>query len=228
MPILYGGGALKIFPEHQFISYFWAISVELHFYLVAIAIFCAYWKFCAVQNLARLRHVFWVAVTLILTLSSLGWYQWPGRVFYFFSFSPYFIAGVSIYFLAFHGYCKGPILALVLSTCLSLVHFQAYNEGLGGFVPLGLFMANLIAFFLLSRVNLPSRFSGWDRLLGDLSYPLYLNHFIILATMKFLGKISIASYLLSICMAILLAAAMRSIVEPSTNTLRAKIRGAKL
>lgn len=83
---------------------------------------------------------------------------------------------------------------------------------------------------LLSRVDcLPARLAGWDRRLGELSYPLYISHGIALTlTASLLRTRGLLPYAATVALALALAVALHVIVEQPMRGWRDRLRGAPL
>jgi peptidoglycan/LPS O-acetylase OafA/YrhL len=82
---------------------------------------------------------------------------------------------------------------------------------------------------VLSRLPASPNFKNIDRILGDLTYSLYLNHFIILIVMlTYFGRGSYELFIAGVLLAIVFSHGMNFLTEPFTRGLRDKVRGARL
>jgi peptidoglycan/LPS O-acetylase OafA/YrhL len=81
---------------------------------------------------------------------------------------------------------------------------------------------------LLSRARLESpALRRWDRRLGELSYPLYISHGVVLTLLSSVSaRRGATPYLAAIAAALLLAAALHAVVEQPLRSIRTRLRGA--
>jgi peptidoglycan/LPS O-acetylase OafA/YrhL len=214
--------------------------VEVQFYaVVALAIGAA-------TLLARLlparRAVLFEALLTVAALAHLVLFVlWSlGRAPATFGFLPYFIFGAALYYAL-----RGSRVALAWTVCmvpLMVYQFVTYQiptlaeyqvdrtqppliTGFYTGLDVVMLLAMLAATVLLARTSLPiSR--RLDRFVGDLSYPLYLNHVVagVLAASVY-PQAPAALFLLACLTGIALSAAMHMLVEPPLRTVRNLIRG---
>ena len=95
---------------------------------------------------------------------------------------------------------------------------------------LPLLCALLAALALLARSRAASeRLRRWDRRLGDLSYPLYVSHGVVLSLLAGLSaRRGALPYVEAPLLAVLLAACLHSAVEQPLRAVRARLRGVEL
>jgi peptidoglycan/LPS O-acetylase OafA/YrhL len=89
-------------------------------------------------------------------------------------------------------------------------------------------LAVFVALAFVPRIS--SRWKTLDKRLGDLSYPLYLNHLVILLLVSNLNAENSGwtSYSLGVLLSIILAAFMYWIVETPLRSVRDRLRGTSL
>jgi peptidoglycan/LPS O-acetylase OafA/YrhL len=85
-----------------------------------------------------------------------------------------------------------------------------------------------VAIFLLSNTKATGRLRAIDRWFGDLSYPIYLNHYIVLTTLFSLGVTSWTALLIFIAGSLALAWIAAVAVEIPLRHVRDAIRGHSL
>lgn len=226
--VLYGLGHIGLTPDYAFVRYVWAARVELHFYIV-YAIVC--WSRSSKRNYPEMRRyafplAFAVSGSLyILSLTT------KASMFNYFSFAPYFMLGVFLrQWAARRGRwaAGGGMLCIVMM----VTHYVGYvNISTGKLIigPLLVLFGLITGALMLAKVELPHRWGRIDRWLGDLSYPIYLNHYAV--TIAFLTLCSEPSDMLFwSCVAASVAFAwfIALLTEPFTNRVREKIRGFSL
>ena len=94
-----------------------------------------------------------------------------------------------------------------------------------------LFALLVVAFLRLRTVQLPHRAAKLDRMLGDLSYSLYLNQYAVLVGFAALGiefERTQLAWLLVVLAAVATAAAMQLLVERPLVALRDRVRGQQI
>lgn len=210
----------------SFIPYVWALRVEVFFYsLLAVTLWIGAYQ----RRLAYVTLFTAAALMFAASLKQMG----PGL----FGFVPYFALGVAAYFTARapsrlnHG-VTAALLAVCLWTCMkiSLPSFlptrqltAAHNS-----VHLILFFTLTSIFLVLIGVRLPILWNRIDRRIGDLSFPLYLQQYVVLV---FAYAFLPASYwTVAAVIALALAVAWLSdlTVEAPIRVLRDRIRGRQI
>lgn len=216
--------ALGLRAEHPLIALVWSIRTELLFYLAM-----------ALLMLAPQRHYHRVlfgaglagfAVFAVTAMTGYG----PDSL----AFIPFFVFGVAAYY-AITGSVAGLILAVVAAG-LSLVAFclegQAIHPVLKTlFGPYDMTARSIVLAILLPAIPALALLkvrgtSRIDRMLGDLSYPLYLNHILVMYVVRaFWPQIGWAGLLAATLAALLVSYAMYRLIEPGLNGLRNRVRG---
>jgi peptidoglycan/LPS O-acetylase OafA/YrhL len=214
MIVLAGVDRLGLPLEYPFVRYSWAIVVELQFYVV----------FAVLLALAKGR-VYWIAVTALLlgafiaAMPSTGFRGWM----------PYFMLGICM----FH-FPRRWALALG-AVSLALVNWHAYqyvsrNSEAHVLASVAVLDLLILALWKLSVCRMPNRLLRLDKFLGDLTYPLYLNHYAVSIVMLslFAGRPSVALFVGTFVLAVVFSYAAMQCTEPLTRTLRDRIRGMAL
>lgn len=209
--------ALGAGERYIFVRYVWAVRVEVVFYLLlALAIFAA-------SRRPELKRYGLAAIWLATALSALNQLAQFSSDY---AFSPYFIMGVCLYWQTTDPRFRAPGLAAIP---LALVHaYGSLDQSVSGLLGLIVLLAASAA--LSVRTARSPRFMRLDRLLGDISYSLYLNQYAVLvAWSAFLpearGPLAWACAVLS---AVALAALLHVIVERPLIDLRRRVRQAAI
>ena len=233
-------GVLEILPgvtvqrvsgqDFSFIPFAWTLRVEFAFYLVAAA---TVWLM-TVRELAGWRHLV-LGSSLAAAYAIFAAFAWhtrlhPGQIGALQIICvPFFAFGTALFFLA-----RRP--GLLSRLHLSLVSFGVVLAftywGQRGHPVLAYQLPMLCALFailaLLTTVkSVPPTLHRWDRRLGELSYPLYVSHGVVLTLLSSMtpGR-GIALYVSAIPLSLLLAAAVHASVEQPLRAIRTRLRGA--
>lgn len=217
---------LGLNAEYPLIALAWSIRTELMFYLV---------MGLAVLAPVRLYR------PVLLTMAVVGFVLFgfnaitdkgPDSLM----FIPFFIFGVAVFYAL-----AGSRLAIVLSGLAAVASLMAFvTDGnelhpllVAAYGPLDMPVRTAILAVLLASIPLlavlkAGAFYRTDRLLGDLSYPLYLNHILVMyAVRAFWPQLSWGGLALSVLAALIVSYAMYRLIEPGLNTLRDKVRGGR-
>jgi peptidoglycan/LPS O-acetylase OafA/YrhL len=225
---LYGLGHVGLEPDYPFVRYVWAVRVEIHFYVV-YALLC--WTLTAGRFLGLLRNYLMpLAFVLFSALFFLS--IWTKASFLnYFSFGPYFMLGVSLY-LAIEKLNRLAKLAACLSLAMCVTHYVIYvGKGTNSFVwgPVALLLVFFAVVVILARTRRGESLKQLDQWLGDLSYPMYLNHYAVTVIMLSLFPVgSVSLFLLCIFLCLGASWAVAQLTEPFTKGLRNRIRGVAL
>lgn len=205
--------------SYPFIVIIWTVRVEVLFYLVfALCLFlAARWR-----NRALAFAAAGLPTVLLVALQAVG------RAPAIFMNAPYFIFGIAVYESLRGGrtaraIAAGAALAMLLGYPARLpdVPIPAAVLAIQYAIQITLFLA----FWLLctARPPIPRRV---DQFLGDLSYPVYLNHLVIGVVFKSLVPVpGIVSFLTAIGLSLCFSYAMYLLIEPPLRRLRARVRG---
>lgn len=212
--------------EFSFVSVAWSIRTEFLFYFVMAG---------ALALPGR-----WYRPGLVLTgaVMMLGFgLHMAGKGPETLRFIPYFVFGVALYYTV-AGQKIAPAFVLLASLgCLAefftspVMDIPALVAAYGA-IPVGkrliLLVVAMLIFVLLTRMD-AGRFTRIDRMLGDLSYPVYLNHCVLLSAARTLlpdlggmGLLAVSLY------AVVLSYAMYALVEPRLNGLRDRVRRTRM
>lgn len=216
------------FIHYNFLDITWAVRVEMAFYLIVGGCIAA------AGRLSRPRGFVLAACGVSALLTPLFILSVRGHGVGMMAFLPYFVFGGGLYFAADGR--RGGWLAVALSIpamlwqCVSALLDTRSPHGALPSIPgnLGLLVVLLAALALLGF----GRLTAWrapDRLLGNLTYPLYLYHEDVLVvlltfTTGYSYRVFGAGLVLSLVVAILLAA----VVDPVVNRYRDQVRGRRL
>lgn len=223
--VLYGLGNIGLAPDYPFVRYVWAVRVEIHFYLVyAVTCFLVSWS----RLTPALRRTIFPA-TFIACSGLFGLALWTRASFLnYFSFAPYFMLGVSMYYALQRRNNAAKWVALV-SLSMSVGHFLVYSAKSDTallFWPACLMVTLIAVIAVLSRFAATSSLIRIDQAMGDLSYPLYLNHYAASVIMLSLMPIrSPGVFLLCAIFCVAVSWGVSQTTEPFTRKLRDAIRG---
>lgn len=214
---------------YVFVRFAWAVMVEVIFYLTAFGCFCA------ATLLPHFRTVVYGSVVAsMLALHLVNDYWRP--IFDALTFAPYFALGACLY-----GMMRGSRMAIggaALSFAEMVLHYLRYAQGKIGLaealsgaslpVMVSLCVMALMPalIIILNRTAVSREARTVDRRLGDLSYPMYVNHYTVLVLMASLTAAQgwaafIATLLVSAALSWLVALA----VETPLRSIRNRIRG---
>jgi peptidoglycan/LPS O-acetylase OafA/YrhL len=207
----------------SFIPYVWALRVEVFFYiLLAVTL----WIGTLQRRLAYLTLVIVATAMFVAALNQRG----PGL----FEFVPYFALGIVAYFAtrapSRFGYgIVAALFALCLWTCV-VITMPGVFPGKSittaqTAVHLVLFSGLTIAFLILAGVRLPARWNRIDRRIGDLSFPLYLQQYVVLVLAYAFLPASYWTVAAVIALALAVAWLSDFTVEAPIRVVRDRIRG---
>jgi len=229
-PRLIAAGVLGLVPgfqtrylagvDFEFIPFVWTLRVEMAFYGAALAALVLANKFAKRQVIEKL---------LVLALLACGLFLLQGRPGLL-SCGPMFLLGVSGCLLLHRFEMRR--LALT-AACLVMTGpgFASYVQHgtpmLGLQLALIFMLLGVMAWFVLRPVRPWPK--AWDRRLGDLSYPLYLNHYVVgiflYDTTRLRGP---GIFAVGVVVSVALAWLMSRAIEAPLKGLRAQVRLAVL
>lgn len=231
LAVPFGLGRLGIGVEYPFVRYSWAVAIELLFYYVMAGLVLLSLQ----RPLRALRPVvYWAAAAavgfaafLLAMSTKLGYYQ--------LSWIPYFMLGVALY----HCSVPGTQRALAVSVsilALICVNWQAFdyvsrNPAAHSLAAVAILDVLIVAMWVLSRMRVGGSMMRADQFLGDLTYPIYLNHYAV--GIAFISVMPERNFSIQIFCAGLVAVIACSYLamqlsEPFTRRLRERIRGRRL
>jgi peptidoglycan/LPS O-acetylase OafA/YrhL len=234
-PFVLFTGIFDIFPgfqpryisgqDFQFIPVAWTLRVEFAFYLAACAGFIAMSKRSCIRS-----HAPYIIFGTGYALYFVFWFSpqhWPQQ----FGTIPYFIFGICLFQL-WRNRTKFNIANLVLAGGCALIGFPFWKQRGDPILLYQMPLLIILFFIFIILAFIPQIKQHWkqfDKALGDLSYPLYLNHYIVLFLLSSLVQnYSLPLYITGIALSLLLAVIMHQLVEAPMRQLRDKVRGVRL
>lgn len=231
-------------PFYGFVRFYWAVYIELLFYGAAFLVTAL----TAIPMVRRARlagRVIAAAMVVAAGLHVSAEYAgreivaFPGR--WGFTFAPYFLTGVSLYFCLTQR-SRMALVGFAVSYALMALHFSRYVQGKirlsdewasgllepGHAIPILLLLAVPAVLWRLAYAG-ADRFKKVDWQLGNLSYPIYLNHWIVIVAMYTLTDgTGLAVQAASIAASIALSWVLMRIVETPMRSVRDQLRGQSL
>jgi peptidoglycan/LPS O-acetylase OafA/YrhL len=226
--VLYGLGYLGLALDYTFVRYVWAVRVELHFYL-AYAFVC--WSMTSKRLSLAVRRY---ALPLVCALTSILFIlaiATKASMLNYFSFAPYFMLGVSLqrWFKSRGRFAAG---AVLLFLAMVVIHYAGYVNVSAGNLFLGpvLILLGLVASILmLAHLGCSRRLKALDQWLGDLSYPVYLNHYAVtVAFLTLCSEPGAIAFWVCVAVSIVFSWFIALLTEPVTKRLRERVRGFSL
>ena len=193
---------------YLFVRMIWAVQVEVFFYAV-VFLLMIFW--------GRLRTRPTVLLITFVLASLIG-----EHATYELQFAPYFALGA----FAFLGPERVPYFKQAVSLTVVLISFQLWR-----FLPtppdIAALVALILIFLVLVRARIGPRLARIDRRLGDLTYSLYLNQYVVLVAFSSLALgPTVALFWALIAAALLVSIVMYMVVEMPLVHIRARIRQA--
>jgi peptidoglycan/LPS O-acetylase OafA/YrhL len=208
--------------DYSIIPFSWTLRIEFLFYVIAFAAYTAGARWHT--GVLKMFVAFFYIVLFIFLLR--GGHD-PNQI----ALIPYFLFGIAVYRL-FRQKRRLEYFAVSLASVSVLLAFPFWNQSHNPVVYYQLpLLAILLASFayLAMKPRVSSAFKSIDIRLGELSYPLYLNQYIVLL---FLSNIThrygIFLYLTGILLSVVLAQLMHFLVEIPLKPLRDRVRGTAL
>jgi len=145
-------------------------------------------------------------------------------------FAPHFLLGMSLRYVT-NGYVIARF-AAVISLILAVTHYSGYvgkNTQALVVAPTVIYAILALSVLGLARLRVGTRFRRIDRWLGDLSYPLYLNHYAItIAVVTLMPRRNVWTFLVCLPLSIAASWMISHLTEPVTRNMRNQIRGVAL
>ncbi|MCG2633047.1 acyltransferase [Bradyrhizobium sp. WYCCWR 13023] len=222
---------------YYFVRFAWAIFVEFVFYF-SIAICISLWPIA--KRFVSLRT--YLAICAMGAIAVHGVNEFVHHLHTSFAFIPYFVLGASLYWAT----SKRERLAWAIAgACYLLIafHFTRYTQGqLSAYadwwsgmrkpvvlVPTVIMLAIPLIMLWLSEIELTDRSKLTDSALGDLTYPVYLNHYAVLvAIYSFVAVRSVAAQIAAIVVSLVLSWLLHQAIEAPMSSLRDRLRGKSL
>lgn len=226
--VLYGLGHVGLQPDYPFVRYVWAVRVEVHFYLVYAFLF---WLGAARPDSGAWRRMVMPTAFIALSVLTVIAMVTGAKQLNYFSFAPYFMFGVSLYFVVEKRSVKARS-AVLVSLALSLMHFVLYiGKGPQNLVagPTLALATLCLVIMPLARMRVSAKIRQIDRWLGDLSYPIYLNHYAVsILALSLAPTRNVWVFLMSVVLCVGASWAVAQLTEPFSARLRNRIRGVAL
>jgi len=208
--------------SYSFVRYIWAVEVEFYFYLMCALLCIAYVRFRPTATQA-------IAFAAVVAVLSVLAHMTGRRTLWVFAMLPYFAVGVFLYWIAVQR-ASLAFVGLAVATILTLAHFYSFTGrsaySIGSWVILAAIAASVIPLWG-TRVSAAAK--TIDQKVGDLSYPLYLNHFVIVtAFYQHWPWRNLSAILICIATAVIVSYIANEIVEPLTKSVRDRLRGTAL
>lgn len=213
---------------YGFVRFFWAVYIEAAFYLTVFATLLL----SRIMS-AKIATVF--MITLMMALHVVNDYITP--VHYELTYVPYFALGVLLYFSEKNVLARG---GAVVTAVLAGIHFLWYAAAkppkltleiatqLHVATAFALLIASVIVLLMLSQVRTP-QWARADKLVGELSYPLYLNHYAaLIAVMSLMPDRTVATQTVAIVAAVGLSWMLALAVDRPLVPLRDRWRGKRV
>lgn len=229
--IVPGTGFMGRQPSYEFLWLAWTLRVEVLFYVVAFLGMAA-----AVAWRGRDRFneaIGWTWALLAVAALPLSVLAIHGLAPNSLQYAPYFAFGAALY-LWDSGSRAAGIVALIAVPLMALQFFDHNalffaehlpRDQVSNYVMLALVTAGFV-FLACRRV---SHLARWDRWLGDLSYPIYLNHVTVGVALKTLGAApGWITVILAMALSVVFSLAMHWLVETRVKPWRDALRGTAL
>ena len=154
--------------DFEFIPFVWTLRLEIAFYVAA---------FCVMAACARLRARWPTGVAIVTALAASAVFLLLARRQGALSTAPMFLLGVSLYLWDSCRTWRRACL-LAAATLLAFVGFASWRQHGAPILAWQMSLLTvLLAIFALLAIGFAGQGGRRDRRLGDLSYPLYLNHY---------------------------------------------------
>jgi peptidoglycan/LPS O-acetylase OafA/YrhL len=246
------------FVKYSFVGFDWAISVMMIFYVSVFFIFSgltSYEKICsncpAKIQMPKTNYLLAITIFSLLILHIVNDYH--RRIHYAFQFIPYFMAGM-IYYSEIIQPKNIKKVTLLVCFIFMILHFPRYIAGFQHSVignseatvswylsniknmhiilPTILMLIIIILASLLAKVKRPSEFIvKLDKYFSELSYYLYINHYVILIlffSIWLQPNRNILTFVFAMLASIILSIISELVVEPLSKKVRVRLRGAEV
>ena len=213
------------FIDYNFLDITWAVRVEMAFYVAmsgCIAIG---------RTLPSPRGFAWAACGMMVLLSPLFRLAIQGHGVAMLGFLPYFAFGGGLYFASL----RSPVGWVTVALSLPAMLWQQIVQQAVTTTPLSVQLSwtgNLIALVvllgLMSILALVTigRGQGTDRLVGNLTYPLYLYHeSVLIVVLTFTTGYSYGVFVAGMGLSLMTAVAMMALIDPLVVLYRDRVRG---
>jgi peptidoglycan/LPS O-acetylase OafA/YrhL len=216
------------FIDYDFLSITWAIRVEMAFYLTMFGCIAVGRRFPSSRGFAVMT------IALLVLLLPFSWLIVHGHGPEMLAFTPYFAFGGALYFATRRS--RAGWVTMLVSIPVMLWQFienQARIVPIQG-IPLSPTGNLIILIVLLSAMTalaftLISRGRRIDRMLGDLTYPLYLYHEVVLIViLTVTNEYSYSILAVGFMLSFITAAILMVLLDPVVTLYRDRVRGKAL
>ena len=188
---------------YLFVRYIWAVNVEVLFYACVFAVIVTK----STRDITR-----WLLPAVVAILGVV-----VSRNYYI--YAPFFMLGALLWYSE-----RSRHWTVIAAVTLCFVAI-AVSPAVGNLRSMLLIAIWTGAMMALSRLRLTSRWRRLDKRLGDLSYPLYLNHYAVLVAFSAYAEArSFYLWLFAIFASLMLAGLVHHLVERPLFSVRAAIR----
>lgn len=202
----------------------WALRVELAFYVVVALLLIP----GRVNRGIQFQNVFNAAATALLAMSIYHFLfrpAWNPLV----HFAPYFCAGGAFHFVLRGSWYARGLLIAAIGTSAVFAFFQL-DDGAATALRTSIGATTLFMCLVASCMALGAQTakSPIDRVLGDLSYPVYVGHWLPLLVLASVGQVyglSMGAKFAAVFMAIALPVGYFTAIEPAVAKVRMAVRG---
>lgn len=236
-PSLLWGGILGLVPgfhsellsgqPFEFFAFVWTLRIEFAFYLAAAAVYVVGISRLSPAWLRRHYCELGLAGGYALFAISMLRPSTPAQL----DLPPFFLLGIAFYLvwqrrsnarLIFGAFAVGCVL-------LAFSRMRQFDNPVVAY-QLPVLLVLLAAFAALVFADVSKGWKRLDNALGNLSYPLYLNHYVVLLTVSnlFPDQAGVPLYLAAMVASVMLAYAMHYLIETPMKQLRDSVRGTRL
>lgn len=209
-------------PSYYFVRYIWAVSVELWFYFIYAVLF---FSLIEKRNSGLGALLLFVASILAAYAAKRSEVSWIYPIW----MAPYFLLGVALHWLAIKRNMFAAAATGLSSVATAWHVYDWYGRTSTGIGAAFVVLVLAAGVGLLALVQLGPSLRRIDSWLGDLSYPLYLNHFAVLALFKvILPSTGIILWLSAGAASCAVAVLAHYLVEPQIHALRTRLRGTEV
>jgi peptidoglycan/LPS O-acetylase OafA/YrhL len=209
----------RLGEDFEFIPFVWTLRLEVAFYIAAACAMAAAVKARAPWPVGAAMCAGLLVSALFLLLAHR-----PGIL----STAPMFLVGSALFLLDTRpGWRHGALLAV--SVCVAAAGFASWRQH---GAPVLMWQLSVLAGLLALFAWLVTRdgdFRWLDKRLGNLSYPLYLNHYVVgILANSLIGWLDWRVFAGACVAAVLLAMAAESVIDKPLRGLRDRIRARAL
>ncbi len=208
------------------VPFAWTLRIEFLFYILAFVTYLAMMKLRGSMG----RAIPYVMLGIGYALFGV-FLRRNGHVPEQLGLIPFFLFGLGVFFVwqKPNRFTFSHLVVAAVCVLLALPHIKERGHPVLAY-QLPVLIVLLSSFTVLAFVRrVPERFKALDKRLGELSYPLYINHgTILLLLLGVTGGSSFVAYAFAIPLSIGLAAIMNKIVETPLRGIRDRLRGRSL